>query len=341
MRARRSLVTGGCGFIGSHLVDALVAAGHAVSVLDDLSTGKLSNLDDARASKADLRFIEGSVTDASAVDRAMRDCDWVFHLATQCVRRSIGNPFQSHDVNATGSLTVLEAVRRSGVSRFVYCSSSEVYGNSGAGALSEDASVCEPTTVYGAAKLAGESYAKAYHRTYGLSVVVVRPFNAYGPREHEQGDLAEVIPRFTIRVLNGMPPVIFGDGSAGRDFTYVTEVAEGLLAAASCDAAVGQVINIAQGRMVTIREVALAVARLCRRADLQPVFDDVRPGDVHLLEADTRRAAALLGWRSSITFEEGLRRYLSWFQRNHPEPATLLETEIRNWRLPETTLELP
>ena len=278
------------------------------------------------------------MTDRAAVAEAIRGCSRVFHLATQCVRRSIGNPFQSHEVNATGSLTVLEAARQRGVERFVFCSSSEVYGNSGAGPLTEDGSVCEPMTVYGAAKLAGECYAKAYHRTYGMPVVMVRPFNAYGPREHDQGDLAEVIPRFVIRVLNGRPPVVFGDGSAGRDFTYVTEVAQGLAAAGDCEAAVGSTINIAYGRMITIREVAETIARVCQRPDLAPVFDAPRPGDVNLLHADTSRARALLGYEAKIAFEDGIERYLGWFTRTYPDPSRLLEDEVRNWTMPPVAI---
>src|SRR5262249_39259107 len=149
----------------------------------------------------------------------------------------------NHEINATGTLQVLEQARRRKVNRFVYCSSSEVYGNAGRGRLSETATVCEPTTVYGAAKLAGEYYTKAYHRTYALPALIVRPFNAYGPREHEQGDLAEVVPRFLIRALNGLPPIIFGDGSNGRDFTYVADTARGLRMAAQCDELIGRVVN--------------------------------------------------------------------------------------------------
>ena len=333
----RVLVTGGAGFIGSHLVDALVARGAPVTVLDDLSTGHRDNLDEAAAA-GNVRLVEGSVTDRAVVAEAMRGCDRVFHLATQCVRRSIGNPFQSHDVNATGSLTVLEAARAQGVERFVFCSSSEVYGNSGAGPLSEDEFVCEPMTVYGAAKLAGECYAKAYHRTYGMPVVMVRPFNAYGPREHDQGDLAEVIPRFVIRVLNSKPPVVFGDGSAGRDFTYVTEVVRGLVAAGDCEAAIGQTINIAYGCMITIREVAETIARVCQRPDLAPVFDAPRPGDVSFLLADTTRARALLGYKATIAFEDGIERYLAWFTRTYPDPSRFLETEVRNWTMPSAAV---
>ncbi len=327
------LVTGGAGFIGSHLVDHLIAAGHAVTVLDDFSTGTRDNLALAEQSGR-LRVVEGSVLDRRAIDTAMRGCDCVFHLAVQCVRRSLGRPIDNHEINATGTLLVLDEARRQQIRRFIYCSSSEVYGNCGDEWLSEEGSHCKPVTVYGAAKLAGEYYTSAYHQTYGLATVIVRPFNSYGPREHSQGDLAEVIPRFVIRVLNGQAPIIFGDGTNGRDFTYVTDTAHGIALAAHCDAAVGRIINFAYGRMVTIREVAHAVARACGRPDIEPLFIEPRPGDVTALQADTARARDMLGFTASIDFAEGLRRYVEWFLRRHPDPAQLLEPEVRNWHLP-------
>lgn len=330
----RTLVTGGAGFIGSHLVDRLVAAGERVTVLDDLSSGEEANLAEARTA-GDVRLVVGSILDREAVAGAMAGCNRVFHLAVQCVRRSLNRPVENHDVNATGTLNVLEAARHHGVRRFVYCSSSEVYGNASAELLDEESVVCAPMTVYGAAKLAGEHYARAYHRTYGLPTAVVRPFNAYGPREHDRGDLAEVIPRFVIRVLCGLPPIIFGAGDNGRDFTYVTEVARGIALAADNDAMVGHTVNIAYGRMLTIAEVARMVTRLCQRQDLEPVHMEPRPGDVYRLRADTRRARERLGYSAEIAFEQGLERYLAWFTRTYPDPRELLEDDPVNWRMPD------
>lgn len=327
------LVTGGAGFIGSHLVDHLVSAGEAVTVLDDFSTGTRDNL--ASAARSDrLRIVEGSVLDHGAIATAMRGCDRVFHLAVQCVRRSLGQPIANHEINATGTLLVLDEARRQRIGRFIYCSSSEVYGNCGDERLNEQTSHCKPVTVYGAAKLAGEYYTSAYYQTYGLPAVIVRPFNSYGPREHAQGDLAEVIPRFVIRALNGQPPVIFGDGANGRDFTYVTETARGIALAARADALLGRTVNLAYGKMVTIREVAHAVVRACGRPDLEPVFIEPRPGDVMALQADTGLARDLLGFTATIDFAEGLHRYVDWFRQHHPDPASLLEAEVRNWQLP-------
>jgi UDP-glucose 4-epimerase len=330
---RRCLVTGGAGFIGSHLVDHLVSENWAVTVLDDFSTGTRANLSEAQ-SRGDVRIAQGSILDPQAVDAAMAGSDLVFHLAVQCVRRSLGEPLSNHEVNATGTLNVLEAARRRRIGRFIYCSSSEVYGNCGREPLVETMAVCEPATVYGAAKLAGEHYAKAYWQTYGLPTIVVRPFNTYGPREHTSGDLAEVIPRFVIRVLNGLPPVIFGTGENGRDFTYVTETVRGIALAASCDALVGRVVNVAYGEMVRVRQVAEAIARLCGKPDLAPRFIEPRPGDVRALRADIRLARETLGFAAEVKFEEGLRRYIDWFRAAHPDPAALLEDVIRNWRLP-------
>jgi UDP-glucose 4-epimerase len=331
---RRSLVTGGAGFLGSHLVDRLIADGHAVTVLDDFSTGRRENLAEV-AGSPQLRIVEGSVLDRTAVELAMRGCDRVFHLAVQCVRRSLSRPIENHEVNATGTVVVLEQARRQRVRRFLYCSSSEVYGNCGGERLAEETTVCAPTTVYGAAKLAGEYYAQAYHRTYGVPITIVRPFNSYGPRAHHRGDLAEVIPRFVIRALNGEPPVIFGSGSNGRDFTFVTETVRGIALAAENETALGRNVNIAFGTMVTIERIAEIICSLCGRPDLKPLYVDPRPGDIHVLQAETRLARELLGFSAEIGVQVGLERYIDWFCARHPQPALLLEAETRNWEMPE------
>ena len=172
-----------------------------------------------------------------------------------------------------------------------------------------------------------------------MPTIVVRPFNTYGPREHASGDLAEVIPRFVIRVLNGLPPVIFGTGENGRDFTYVTETVRGIALAASCDALVGRAVNIRQGFTLPPGLSAEAIARLCGKPGLAPRFIEPRPGDVRALRADTRLARETLGFAAEVKFEEGLRRYIDWFRATHTDPAALLEDDIRNWRLPADTGE--
>jgi UDP-glucose 4-epimerase len=324
------LVTGGAGFIGSHLVDQLLEAGERVTVLDDFSIGLQENLADAEKSGR-LRVVRGSICQEDAVRSALEGCDRVYHLAVQCVRRSLERPRESHDVNATGTLVVLEAALRAKVRRFVYCSSSEVYGNASTGLLNEDRTVCQPMTVYGAAKLAGELYTEAYLRTYGLPTLVVRPFNAYGPRAYQTGMRAEVLPRFVGRVLNGLPPIVFGDGSNGRDFTYVEEVAAGILKAGAAEGVIGERINLAFGRMVTVREVAAATLKALGRNDLSIEYHEERPGDVHQLHADTAKAAKALGFRPAVDFPAGVARYLDWVRARYPDPSVLVGDKIRNW----------
>src|SRR5262245_13019780 len=248
LRNKRILVTGGAGFIGSHLVDALGES--SVRVLDDLSTGKAENLASARANSR-VEFIRGDIRDRPLVAKLLADTDIVFHLACRGVRHSIGNPIESHEVNAEGTLLLLEESRRAGVSRFVHVSSSEVYGTARYAPMDEGHPTF-PETVYGGAKLAGEAYARAYHQTYQLPTIVVRPFNNFGPRSHHEGDCGEVIPRFVVWALNGQPPVIFGDGSQTRDFIFVEETAQWLCRVAECDELVGHTINLASGKETSV-----------------------------------------------------------------------------------------
>ena len=330
----RILVTGGAGFIGSHLVDQLVGQDHPVTVLVDFSVGFESNLNEAKLN-GDVRIVRGSVTDPESVTDAYEDCDIVFHLATQCVRRSLMRPIESHDVNATGTIILLEEARRRRIGRFIYCSSSEVYGNASNDRLLEDKTVCCPMTIYGASKLAGELYTEAYLRTYNLPTTVVRPFNAYGPRAYQKGVRAEVLPRFVGRVLNGRSPVIFGDGTNARDFTFVTEVARGIILAGMADAAIGQRVNIARGEPVTVSELANEVLSTLSRNDLTVEYFGGRPGDVVYLHADTGKAHRMLGYSAEIDLHQGVQRYIDWVRATFPDPAELLEDKIKNWILDE------
>ncbi|MBY0511225.1 MAG: NAD-dependent epimerase/dehydratase family protein [Rhodospirillaceae bacterium] len=327
----RALITGGAGFIGSHLADFLVDAGHDVTVLDDFSSGSRSNLEQARKTGR-LQVLEGTVLSSEDVHNALKGCETVFHLAVRSVRHSLGRPFENHAVNATGTLNMLEAARRAGVNRFVYCSSSEVYGNSGDAVMDENATVCRPVTVYGGAKLAGEYYATAYRETYGLSTVIVRPFNAYGPRAHLQGESGEVIPRFTARLLSDLPPIIFGTGNQTRDFTFVTEIARGIAAAGEVANVQGKIINIAFGQAVSLVELAKLTAEACARPDLKPQFSAPRPGDVQALLADVTQCRALLGFKPEIPLAEGLKRYLAWMKTAGSEAYdSLSRVKTINW----------
>ncbi|HSE06657.1 MAG TPA: NAD-dependent epimerase/dehydratase family protein [Methylomirabilota bacterium] len=328
LRSLTVLVTGGAGFIGSHLVDALVAGGARVRVLDDFSSGRREHLAGAAAAGAEI--VEGDICDERALDATVPGCRVIMHLATRCVRLSLSDPEGVHRVNSEGTLRVLMAARRHHVERVVYVSSSEIYGTAVRAPMAEDHPLA-PTTVYGATKLAGELYTQAMTRSFGLPTIVVRPFNTYGPRAHFAGVYGEVIPRFTVRLLNGRRPVIFGDGSQTRDFTYVTDTVRGILAAATMPDARGQVMNVARGEEVTIRRLAELLAKAIDPV-LTPEFAEARPGDVHRHWADVSQARTRLGFRAEIGIEEGLGRYLRWFREVYPDPATCLRDEaVRNW----------
>jgi UDP-glucose 4-epimerase len=327
------LVTGGAGFIGSHLVDVLVASGCNVTVLDNFRNGKHGNLAGA-ARSGRLRVIEGDITDAPTCLRAMGSCmDAVFHLACLGVRHSLHNPMENHHVNATGTLQVLLAARRAGVGRFIYVSSSEVYGAALAFPLTEEAATW-PTTVYGASKLAGEHYAAAFHRCHGLPVTRVRPFNNYGPRAHFEGDSGEVIPRFILRALAGEPPVIFGDGSHTRDFLYVRDCADALVGIAECDSLVGDVVNLGYGEEVRIGDLARLVLEAAGRPDLKPVFAAERPGDVPRLWVDPGKLRRATSFRPATSPSAGLAVTVQHYREVFAaQPDCLAQMQTRNWEV--------
>jgi UDP-glucose 4-epimerase len=310
LEGRRVLVTGAAGFIGSHLADRLAGRSELVLV-DDLSVGSRENLEEALAHPG-VRFVEADVRDPARMRELCRGVEVVLHLAISCLRTSLGRPFLSHEVNAGGTLSLCLAAREQGVARFVYVSSSEVYGSARQVPMAED-HPCHPTTVYGASKLAGELYALAHFRTWGLPVVVVRPFNTYGPREPWQGTRAEVIPRFLLRLEAGLAPVVYGDGRQTRDFTYVEDTVEGILAAAACDALVGEAVNVARGQEVSVLEIARWLGELVGR-ELAPLREPGRPGDVARHFADVSKARRTLGFEPRVGLREGLARTLAWFR---------------------------
>jgi UDP-glucose 4-epimerase len=325
----RTLVTGGAGFIGSELVRQLVERGDEVIVVDNLVNGRRENLDGLSPPRCRLEVVD--IRNASRMAGLLQCADAVFHLACLGVRHSIHSPRENHDVNATATLDLLAAARASGVRRFVYVSSSEVYGTARAVPMTE-AHPTFPMTVYGAAKLAGESYARAYFSTYGFPTVVVRPFNAYGPRCHHEGDSGEVIPKFLLRCLAGLPMIVFGDGSQTRDFTFVSDTARAILLAGVADDVEGGTINVGQGSEVSINELAASIRTVTRRPDARLVYDDPRPGDVLRLYSDSSKATGLLGFVPSVSLEEGLARLRDWYQSLPTPPAELLKSEIvHNW----------
>jgi UDP-glucose 4-epimerase len=319
---RRILVTGAAGFIGSHLSDRLAGRGELLLV-DDFSVGARENLADVEG-RDGVRVIEADITDRERMRELCRDVDVIFHLAISCLRTSLHAPWLSHDINAGGTLSVCLAARESGVERVLYVSSSEVYGSAESAPMDE-LHPCNPTTVYGASKLAGELYALACWRTWGLPVSVVRPFNTYGPREPWRGSRAEVIPRFILQLEAGRRPVVYGDGSQTRDFTFVSDTVAGLVAAAECDELVGGIVNVARGSEVSIREIAERLSALTGRAELAASHTEQRPGDVARHYADIDKARALFGYAPRVSLEEGLEATLAWFREHEisarPEAA--------------------
>lgn len=325
------LVTGGAGFIGSNLVDALAEKGaHEILVADDFSTGTRENLAH-HASDPRVRVVELDIRDKARVRELMRGVDFVYHLAVQCVRVSIRDPYLVHEVNATATLHLLTAALDENVKRFVYCSSSEVYGTALHVPMNEEHPLV-PTTPYGASKLAGEVYARSFYLTYGLPVTVVRPFNTYGPREHFEGPYGEVIPKFVVRALNDAPLVVFGDGSQTRDFTEVSDTVRGLIAAGECDALVGNVVNIARGQEVSINELAQIVLETLPQSKSKIEHQSPRPGDVQRHSADIARAKQILGFEPRVEISDGVKRYVDWLMRSEFNPREMLSQEkLRNW----------
>ena len=323
------VVTGGAGFIGSHLVDRLLGANHSVCVVDDFSTGHFKNL--ARHDgNSRLSIEEANVLDEEMMIRLFDGADYVFHLAVQNVRLSLRRPTLVHEVNATGTLNVLKAAAAAGVKRFLYCSSSEVNGTADVVPMPEDYHF-RPETIYGASKLAGEYYTQVFQRAGWLSTVIARPHNSYGPREHYEGYKGEVIPRFILSGLGRKPLTISGDGSQTRDFTYVTETADFLVRLMASENALGGTFNICRGQEVSIREIADRVIELTgSEAGIE--YLPSRPSDVLRLYGDPARLRAVLKDSPQITIHEGLSQTVDWFRKNVPVTGEILASlEPENW----------
>jgi UDP-glucose 4-epimerase len=334
LTSRAVVVTGGAGFIGSELVRQLAARGARVRIVDNLTNGKHENVAEVLSGEVTLHVVD--VRDRAAVRPLLEGVSALYHLACLGVRHSVHSPIENHDVNATGTLSLLDMARAAGVARFIYVSSSEVYGTARWAPMTEEHPTF-PCTVYGASKLAGECYARAFHGTYGYATTVVRPFNTYGPRSHHEGDSGEVIPKFLLRTLAGRPMVVFGDGAQTRDFTYVSDTAAGILSAGEHPATVGATINLGSANEVTINALAEMVARVVGRPDSRVEHDAARPGDVLRLQADVSRARMLFGYQPTVTLEEGLRRLLAWYAAQPASAEELLATEVvRNWAPPAT-----
>ncbi|MCC7075136.1 MAG: SDR family NAD(P)-dependent oxidoreductase [Deltaproteobacteria bacterium] len=333
MQGARCFVTGAAGFIGSSLVRVLANSGADVVAFDNLATGHAENLAGVREETGrEARFIHGDVRDREKLARVLPGADLVFHLACLGVRHSLHSPFENLDVNARGTLSVLAQARAAKVKRVVHTSSSEVYGTAKHVPMSEEHAT-DPHTVYGASKLDGECCARAYWRCYQTPVVVVRPFNAYGPRSHSEGDSGEVIPRFLVRALVGKAPVIFGDGSQTRDFTHVYDSAAALVRAAVTPNIEGETFNVGAGREIRIDELARIVVRAVGRPELSAEHIEPRPGDVLRLFADSSKAARLLAHQSSVAMADGIADLATRLRALGDDAVRALDANIvvRSW----------
>jgi UDP-glucose 4-epimerase len=304
------LVTGGAGFIGSHITAALVERGDRVRVLDNLCTGKRENLSHL-ADKVD--FVEGDLVNQRGVERALDGVEIVFHeAALASVPRSVVAPLDTNSACVTGTVTLLDAARRCGVRRVVYGASSSAYGDQPTPAKHEQL-LPAPLSPYAAAKLAGEYYCQAFTSTYGLETVSVRYFNVFGPRQDPKSEYAAVIPKFITEMLAGRRPTIFGDGKQSRDFTYIDNVVLGNLLAAEAPSAVGRTINVACGESFSLLDLVDGINRALN-TDLQPKFEPARVGDVRESLADISLAKELLNYEPKIGFNEGLKRTVEYYR---------------------------
>jgi UDP-glucose 4-epimerase len=317
MSAERCLVTGGAGFIGSHIVEALLKDRHPVVILDNFSTGRRENIEAVLQTRPkdgpEPEVIEGDIRDAVTASRAVRDVAWVFHQAAlPSVPRSIEDPLASHEVNAGGTLALLIAAREAGVARFVYASSSSVYGDTPLLPKVESMPT-QPLSPYAVSKLAGEHYCLVFRALYGLETVALRYFNIFGPRQDPRSQYAAVVPNFVTAALSGTPPRIYGDGLQSRDFTYIENAVQANLAACRAPSnATGMAYNVGCGSSATLLDMIASLERIIGKP-IRPIHEAPRPGDVRHSFAGIDRARQGLGYAPGIDLEEGLRRTVAWF----------------------------
>jgi UDP-glucose 4-epimerase len=314
--SRKIVITGGAGFIGSALARALVARGDDVSVLDNFSSGKRENLQDLAGS---LAVVEGDILDAGLLDRVFAGAEVVFHeAAIPSVPRSLAAPVASHNANATGTLSVLEAARRCQVRRVVYAGSSSAYGEPPSLPVVETMAPA-PLSPYAVSKLAGEHYCRVYARVFGVQAVILRYFNVFGPRQDPTSQYAAVIPRFITAALDGLPVTVYGDGEQSRDFCFIDNVVEANLRAADAEGASGKVFNIACGTGTSLNRVLALLGETLGRP-VSARHEPARAGDVRHSLADISQAKAVLGYTAAVDFPTGLQRTLAWFRQGRSMP---------------------
>jgi len=304
------LVTGGAGFIGSHMVRSLLERGERVRILDNFATGKREHLVPLAGR---VEVIEGDMRYLNNVQEAVAGADYVIHLAAlPSVARSVRTPIESNDVNVVGTLNLLVAARDAGVRRVVYSASSSAYGNS-ATLPKVETMPNDPLSPYAVNKLTGELYCRTFTRVYGLETVSLRYFNVFGPRQDPTSQYSAVIPRFIHAALSGTSPVIYGDGEQSRDFAYVQNAVEASLLACTAPSVAGETINVGCGQRVTLNELVRMIGRLVGR-EVKPVYEAPRAGDVLHSLAGIEKAGRLLGYQPSVVLEEGLRRTIEWLR---------------------------
>ncbi|HZB45514.1 MAG TPA: SDR family oxidoreductase [Pyrinomonadaceae bacterium] len=307
------LVTGGAGFVGSHIAAGLAGRGARVRVIDDLSTGHRENLEEIGG---DVDFVRGSLNDADDLRRALEGVELVFHeAAIPSVPRSVERPLESHRACAEGTIALLDAARAAGVRRLVYAASSSAYGDQPTLPKQEEMAP-QPLSPYAAAKLAGEFYCQVWARTYGFETVALRYFNVFGPRQDPSSQYSGVISRFISALMTGERPAIYGDGEQSRDFTYVSNVVDANLRAAEAAGVAGQVVNVANGEKTTLNQLLDTLKQITGKTDVEAEYRDTRVGDVRHSLADITRARELLGYEPKVGLEEGLRKTIEWWKQS-------------------------
>jgi nucleoside-diphosphate-sugar epimerase len=310
------VVTGGAGFIGSHIVEELLRRNETVKVIDNFSTGKRENTDPFQ--KAEV--VETDISNSPNLAQILKGVDFVIHQAAiPSVPKSIIDPVKSHQANVNGTLQLLIAARDAGVKRVVYASSSSLYGDSPT-LPKHEGMIPNPLSPYGAQKLFAEMYCQVFTRAYGVETVSLRYFNVFGPRQDATSQYSGVLALFIPAVLEGRRPTIYGDGEQSRDFTYVKNVVEANLLACKASGVAGQVFNVACGDRITVNSMLQQINQITGK-DIAPVYGDARPGDIKHSQADITRARNLLGYEPKISFEDGLRHTIEWYRENLRRPV--------------------